>query len=770
MEPESTIPDLVSHTDFLRRLARRLIRDEHAAEDIVQDALVAAIEKPPPFSGAPRAWFTAVVRNLGRMHARERRRRERREAAVARADRTSSTADAAASLEIARRVVAEVTALDEPYRTVLVLRYYHDLRFTEIAARLGCPVATVRTRHHRALARLRDRLDERSRGNRRAWVMALLPLIEGVVMKKTIAAVLALLLLLLFFGFQWLLIRGEESPGPTEPSSESIVAAADLPTPAAGDPEDASGPGAEAMGAEGHPPDDVAVVSVVDGDGRVVAGARVSLIEGPFDLDIYVPTRVVAEAVTDARGRARFDVEPFTRYSVKVVHPEYAVTGDVTCWGGNMTELPIRRAGALAGVVRDIETGFPIEGATVWVMDWCMAGVLHEWVTTTDRGGRYRVDGLGSGKLNVCAWAPGYADAFSICPFTITPGVDYPLDHDLTPERPIVFKFLDADTGLPVPEVTFRYAAHPPITGPGTGFPTYPMLPEWPPNFVIKADGYPDRLVVVSTEELATPGKAVVVRIAKGLPVIGQVRRKSGEPAKGVRLRLRSDAAERTQWIYGDVETDGEGRFRSRVAVPGGRVRWEVLLAGGSIQQGDWREVPDLVGEVRLDPIVLAETTVLAGRVLYPDGTPVYGGIVSLPAPPIEFATSSAKAYLDPRGRFRLCGVPLGPVDLHLTGVDGYPSLTQPVQAGRETDLVWRLAGGQEITGRVLDAADRPCPGEWVKAEPGGAMSRTDESGRFQFLGLKAGTYRVSFMYNRDSPALEVRGNTYDVVLRLPGQ
>ena len=175
-----------------------------------------------------------------------------------------------------------------------------------------------------------------------------------------------------------------------------------------------------------------------------------------------------------------------------------------------------------------------------------------------------------------------------------------------------------------------------------------------------------------------------------------------------------------------------------------------------------------MVGEVRLDPIVLAETTVVTGRVLYPDGAPVLSGIVSFPAPQIEFAVPSARAFLDPRGRFRLVGVTGSPVEVYLSGVDDYPTRTRTVKAGGEANLVWQLTRGQEITGLVLDSADRPCPGQWVTAEPGGAMSRTDAEGRFRFFGLEPGTYRVKALYYPDPPMREVRGNTYDVVLRLP--
>jgi RNA polymerase sigma factor (sigma-70 family) len=51
-----------------------------------------------------------------------------------------------------------VQALPPRLRAVLVLRFYEDLTEAEVARVLGLPVGTVKSRCHRALGRLRDRL------------------------------------------------------------------------------------------------------------------------------------------------------------------------------------------------------------------------------------------------------------------------------------------------------------------------------------------------------------------------------------------------------------------------------------------------------------------------------------------------------------------------------------------------------------------------------------------------------------------------------------
>jgi len=119
---------LLAQTGWVRRLARRLLADEHAAEDVVQDTCLAALERPPAGGERQlRAWMAAVARNLA---LRRRRREGAREAVERRAAPGEAAAGAGADLErveLQRRVVEELLALDEPYRSTLVLRYLDGL-------------------------------------------------------------------------------------------------------------------------------------------------------------------------------------------------------------------------------------------------------------------------------------------------------------------------------------------------------------------------------------------------------------------------------------------------------------------------------------------------------------------------------------------------------------------------------------------------------------------------------------------------------------------
>jgi RNA polymerase sigma factor (sigma-70 family) len=153
--------DLLEHSAFVRRLARTLLRDGQAAEDIEQETWRAALERPP--RGEARGWLTRVLRNFARRRWRAETRRVARERGATR-DEALPAADAAPErAETLQRVVDAVRALEEPYRETILLRFYEDLPPRVIAARQGVPVETVHTRLKRGLAELHARLAREER-------------------------------------------------------------------------------------------------------------------------------------------------------------------------------------------------------------------------------------------------------------------------------------------------------------------------------------------------------------------------------------------------------------------------------------------------------------------------------------------------------------------------------------------------------------------------------------------------------------------------------
>jgi RNA polymerase sigma-70 factor (ECF subfamily) len=169
--------DLEALSAQLRALARQLVRDPSSADDLVQEAWLAALDQR---RGAVRelgAWLRAVVRNLA---ARSARRETLREIAHERSAEGASSRDTEEALERANIALALRDAaheLAEPVRSVIVLHYFEGRTLEATAARLGRPLETVRSQRRRGIDELRAVLDRRHRGARRDWLAALAPLL-----------------------------------------------------------------------------------------------------------------------------------------------------------------------------------------------------------------------------------------------------------------------------------------------------------------------------------------------------------------------------------------------------------------------------------------------------------------------------------------------------------------------------------------------------------------------------------------------------------------
>ena len=137
------------------RLAFGMLRDREEAEDAVQEAALRAWRHRQRFRpGADlRPWFFAIVANQCRSVRRGRWSR------LLRIDSLSTTlthafSDQDAGLDLRRAV----GALGHDDRLVLVLRYYMDLPYEDVAATLGISEEAARSRTQRAVRRLRPKI------------------------------------------------------------------------------------------------------------------------------------------------------------------------------------------------------------------------------------------------------------------------------------------------------------------------------------------------------------------------------------------------------------------------------------------------------------------------------------------------------------------------------------------------------------------------------------------------------------------------------------
>lgn len=137
----------------LLRFAYLVTGSQHAAEDAVQAALTRACEKWSRVGRAhdPDSYVRRMVVNE---HISTWRRAGRREVAVAEV-RDAVVVDAAAGVDDSDAVWRMCSALPRRQRAAVVLRFYEDLEYAEIAALLDCSETTVRSHVHRALTSLR---------------------------------------------------------------------------------------------------------------------------------------------------------------------------------------------------------------------------------------------------------------------------------------------------------------------------------------------------------------------------------------------------------------------------------------------------------------------------------------------------------------------------------------------------------------------------------------------------------------------------------------
>ena len=165
---------ILNETRSLRALARAIVTDVHVADDLVQEAWLTAIARPPKQGWSLGRWLAGITRNHARDHAREGRRRDRRERAAARPEQAPGD-DSVERVDLLQHLLGHVRTLGEPYRATVLARYFDGLDPREIARLDGVPPATVRTRLRRAIEILRDRMDDTMDGKRHAWVLPLIP-------------------------------------------------------------------------------------------------------------------------------------------------------------------------------------------------------------------------------------------------------------------------------------------------------------------------------------------------------------------------------------------------------------------------------------------------------------------------------------------------------------------------------------------------------------------------------------------------------------------
>jgi RNA polymerase sigma-70 factor (sigma-E family) len=169
-EQRVSVPDfdewVAARGPALLRLAYTLTGGAADAEDVVQDALSRALPRWSRIAGMADvdAYVRRMVVNAHTSRWRRWRRRETPVEQVYAADTPAAAGDGTDGVRIEhderRRIWDACRALPEAQRTAVVLRYYEQLEYAEIAELTGVREGSVRSRVSRGLAALRVELGE----------------------------------------------------------------------------------------------------------------------------------------------------------------------------------------------------------------------------------------------------------------------------------------------------------------------------------------------------------------------------------------------------------------------------------------------------------------------------------------------------------------------------------------------------------------------------------------------------------------------------------
>jgi len=487
------LDELLVHASWVRALAARLIdtRPDYGgardgdADDLAQDVYVAAlVAQRRGTVRTPGAWLAGAARKLALSGRRGAARRRAREHAAARPEVSggpegfggaSDAGDLVAKAELQGRLIRTVTALPEPLRTTVLLRFFEGLSPSEIGARTGVPASTVRTRLARALERLRMDLDDEHGGDRGAWCAALAqlagPLVDagaiagtasalaGLLAMKgwiTIGAAAALLTVAAIAvrsnsaregrelqrggggvaaemtgeiaSTEPALVRPDElGPLAVEPAAPptkrvSSSAPAPPPVPAGTEPTLFASAGARIVDEHGAPLPGAMLARMGE-----AGGARAG-VDGRVELEVSLEGRVSHVFVASHDGRA-------TRYVPAVLR-----VGKTTPLG----EIELVPGGELHGTVLDAR-GAPVDGARVFVtpvederLDPAARRRLGPELDHPTHGidvgedGRFDLPGVTPGPARVWATAPGHGYV-ATGPVEVAEGPNAPLAITLTP-------------------------------------------------------------------------------------------------------------------------------------------------------------------------------------------------------------------------------------------------------------------------------------------------------------------------------------------------
>jgi RNA polymerase sigma-70 factor, ECF subfamily len=163
---EAAIEMLVrQHETGVFRLALSIVGDRAEANEITQETFMAALRSLSSYEEKKsfKAWLYTITLNHSRSHLRKRKVIERLRTTLnaifqIETQKQASPEESVIKNEKEAEVWNTLNQLDEPFRIVVVLRYFHELSIAEISQILSLNEGTIHSRLHTARERLRNAL------------------------------------------------------------------------------------------------------------------------------------------------------------------------------------------------------------------------------------------------------------------------------------------------------------------------------------------------------------------------------------------------------------------------------------------------------------------------------------------------------------------------------------------------------------------------------------------------------------------------------------
>ncbi|UCG56109.1 MAG: RNA polymerase sigma factor [Phycisphaerales bacterium] len=138
----------------------RLTGNKDISDDLLSELFVKLVEKIKTYKGGSfESWLFRIASNIFHDHLRHKQRQRKLLDSQVKQLGSETTESRASDSDRIDRLQVKVARLDADTRELILLRFYSQLSFKEIAAMRGEPIGTTLSKLHRGLKRLREMME-----------------------------------------------------------------------------------------------------------------------------------------------------------------------------------------------------------------------------------------------------------------------------------------------------------------------------------------------------------------------------------------------------------------------------------------------------------------------------------------------------------------------------------------------------------------------------------------------------------------------------------